>query len=62
MIQRGLGEAIDLALGQQFKIVKGKYEDDGSNLRVKTSKPGLVQIIKVSQVLHELKGFSYKAA
>lgn len=25
----------------------GQYEDDGSNLRVKSSKPGVVQIMKV---------------
>ncbi|KAL8753599.1 MAG: hypothetical protein Q9184_005374 [Pyrenodesmia sp. 2 TL-2023] len=45
-IQRDLGPAVDPASVQQPKASKGTVEDDGSNLRVKASKPGVVQIIK----------------
>ncbi|KAL8899095.1 MAG: hypothetical protein Q9207_006372 [Kuettlingeria erythrocarpa] len=45
-MQRDLGSTIDPASGQQPGRQKGNIEDDGSNLRVKASKPGVVQIIK----------------
>lgn len=48
MIQSDLGEVMDLASGRKADPLQDKYEDDGSNLRVRASKPGVVQIIKVS--------------
>ncbi|KAI4288551.1 MAG: hypothetical protein L6R35_002185 [Caloplaca aegaea] len=45
-IQRDLSEAMELASGQKANSMQDKYEDDGSNLRVRASKPGVVQIIK----------------
>lgn len=49
MIQSDLGEVMDLASGgRKADSLQDKYEDDGSNLRVRASKPGVVQIIKVS--------------
>lgn len=50
-IQRDLSEAMELASGQKANSMQDKYEDDGSNLRVRASKPGVVQIIKVSWTL-----------
>ncbi|KAL9056598.1 MAG: hypothetical protein Q9206_002691 [Seirophora lacunosa] len=46
MIQSDLGEVMDLASGRKADPLQDKYEDDGSNLRVRASKPGVVQIIK----------------
>ncbi|KAL9010618.1 MAG: hypothetical protein Q9173_004463 [Seirophora scorigena] len=46
MIQSDLGEAMELASGRKAESLQDKYEDDGSNLRVRASKPGVVQIIK----------------
>lgn len=46
-IRRDLGGAMDVAPEQQSDGLKGRCEDDGSNLRVKVSKPGVAQIIKV---------------
>ncbi|KAL8801332.1 MAG: hypothetical protein Q9182_004538 [Xanthomendoza sp. 2 TL-2023] len=45
-IQQDLDRVIQTASVQPASSVNGDYEDDGSNLRVKASKPGVVQIIK----------------
>ena len=49
-LQKDLGGALDITSSQPSAESKLPYEDDGSNLRVKMSKPGIVQIIKVSSV------------
>lgn len=46
-IQRDLSEAIDELSTESPGLSGHPYEDDGSNLRVTASKPGVVQIIKV---------------
>lgn len=50
-IQRDLREALGIATRKSPGALKGRYEDDGSNLRVKLSKQGVVQIIKVSKLI-----------
>ncbi|KAL8940717.1 MAG: hypothetical protein Q9216_002667 [Gyalolechia sp. 2 TL-2023] len=45
-IQKDLGEVLGIASNQPSSALGGLYEDDGSNLRVKLSKQGVVQIIK----------------
>lgn len=46
-IQKDLGQVVDHTSGQSKNSSKASYEDDGSNLRVKASKKGVVQITKV---------------
>ncbi|KAL8870054.1 MAG: hypothetical protein Q9174_003809 [Haloplaca sp. 1 TL-2023] len=45
-IQRGLGQVLDHVDGISVDASEPSYEDDGSNLRVKVSKRGVVQLIK----------------
>ncbi|KAL8697999.1 MAG: hypothetical protein Q9201_006808 [Fulgogasparrea decipioides] len=45
-IQRDLGRVLDNVSDQPIHSSTACYEDDGSNLRVKASKKGVVQIIK----------------
>ena len=52
-IQKDLGKVLEHAT-QQAQLINRQekcfYEDDGSNLRSKCSKPGLVQISKVCPI------------
>lgn len=45
-ILKDLGEALNIASSKSPGALRGRYEDDGSNLRVQLSKQGVVQIIK----------------
>lgn len=47
-IKQDLDQTLGVAGSQPLGSLNGAYEDDGSNIRVKASKPGVVQIIKVS--------------
>ncbi|KAI4261844.1 MAG: hypothetical protein L6R42_002965 [Xanthoria sp. 1 TBL-2021] len=46
-IKQDLEQTLGVAGSQPLGSLNGAYEDDGSNIRVKASKPGVVQIIKL---------------
>ena len=47
-IRNDLDQVLGVPGGQPLGSSNGAYEDDESNIRVKASKPGVVQIVKVS--------------
>lgn len=49
-IQKDLDQVLGAASCQPSATLNRAHEDDGSNLRTKTSKPGVVQIVKVSSL------------